>query len=101
MALINAESTSPQAIYNAAITALQAHQAALATVKRVQGWLAGVADADLLAIGCLQADITAMRSALLDADAERQLYEAGTLPNTYVLPYTFSASQVRFIGPRF
>jgi len=100
MALINAQSLSPQAIYDLAIKWLLAHQASLDSLAKINGWLTGVADADLEAIGADPADLSALRSALADAAAEQQIHYTGAAPASYPAGYVFATSQVRFIGPR-
>jgi hypothetical protein len=54
---------------------------------------------DLSNIGFSSADATTLKSAFADAAALGQLYDVGTLPAGYTLPYTFGASQRQVTGP--
>jgi hypothetical protein len=97
MTLINAQSTSPQAIYAQASGKLSRLLEALNEIQDFGLWLDGISDADLIAIGAVQGDITAMKSAIADARLHYTLYNSGTF--TVGQPYITGASQRRFIGP--
>lgn len=97
--MFNPASTSPQAIINTAVTRLLALRAAFQGIQDFQGWLSAQSDTDLIALGFSASDLSALRSAMADANEEATLHAGGGL-GTYTLPYNFSASQRLVIGPQ-
>ena len=97
--MFNASSTSPQAIVNTAVQRLLALRAAFAGVTDFYAWLSAQSDTDMEALGFAVADLSALRSAIADANELAVLYDGGTL-GTYTLPYPFAASQRIVIGPQ-
>jgi hypothetical protein len=83
-----------------AVARLQALRRALEDCQDMNQWLAGLSQADLTNIGFAAGDANTLKSAFADAGALQQLYDLGTLPGTYTLPYTFGASQRAVLGPQ-
>jgi len=100
MAVFNASQLSALSVIQGAQQKLLALQDALHGVDELYQWLAGQADADLQSqLGFSASELSVVRSAMADAHALVQLYNAGTLPGTYTLPYVFGASQRIALGP--
>lgn len=92
--------TSTQAqITASAVGRLQALRRALQDCEDMNEWLAGLSQTDLSNAGFSGADADTLKSAFADAGALHQLYDQGTLPGTYTLPYVFGASQRDVLGP--
>jgi hypothetical protein len=101
MAVFNASQLSALAVIQQAQQELLALRTALGGVDELHQWLASQTDSDLTSgLGFNATELGQIRSALADAHAFVQLYEAGTLPGTYSLPYVFGASQRIVIGPQ-
>ena len=83
-----------------AVSRLQALRAALQDCQDMNEWLAGLSVTDLGNLGFSSSDAGTLKSAFADAGALWQLYDQGTLPGTYTLPYTFGASQRLVLGPQ-
>jgi hypothetical protein len=79
---------------------LMALRLALEAAADFYAWLSAYSSADLVAIGFTQADADALLTAFADANELAVLYNGGDL-GTYTLPYNFSASQRKIIGPQF
>lgn len=86
---------------------LQQAQNALLNLRRalqqcadLYAFTSGVPTADLEALGFTPADTAAVLSGIADANALASLYETGSLPDSYTLPYVFGASQRVVIGPQ-
>lgn len=96
------ENVTAQTLISVAAQRLLALRNALIGVQEFQTYLAGIANADLEAapLSLSAAYVAALKSAFADADALRQLYQAGSLPGTYTLPYVFQSSQAPVIGPQ-
>jgi hypothetical protein len=62
-------------------------------------WVAAQSDTDLDGLFTDPAYVSALRSAMADANELGVLYNGGAL-GTYTLPYNFSASQRLLIGPQ-
>jgi len=98
--LFNSGAVGPQQVIALAQSRLLALLRALNDIDDFYKWLSAQLDADLVTgIGFSVTDLGMVRSAVADAHAFVQLYEAGTLPGTYTLPYTFGASQRLVLGP--
>jgi hypothetical protein len=97
--LFNSAQQSPQQIVQLAQARLLALLRALNDIDDFYKWLSAQADLDLTGIGFSATDLGTLRSAVADAHALVQLFESGTLPGTYTLPYTFGASQRLVLGP--
>lgn len=82
-----------------AVARLQALRRALDDCQDMNEWLAGLSITDLGSIGFSSGDAGTLKSAFADAGALWQLYDAGTLPGSYTLPYVFGASQRQVLGP--
>jgi hypothetical protein len=94
MAVFNASQLSALMVIQSAQRKLLALLSALNDLDDLYIWMSGQSDADLEAgLGFSPADLLAVKTGLADAHALVQLYKTGTLPGTYVLPYTFGASQ--------
>lgn len=83
-----------------AIARLQALRRALDDCQDMNAWLAGQSPTDLGTLGFAAGDAGTLKSAFADAGALWQLYNQGTLPGSYTLPYTFGASQRQVLGPQ-
>lgn len=92
--------TNSTQVTSLAITRLQVLRAALDDCQNMNEWLAGLSTTDLANIGFSSADAGTLKSAFADAGALWQLYNQGTLPGSYTLPYTFGASQRQVLGPQ-
>ena len=88
-----------QQVTGQAVTRLQALRRALQDCQDMNEWLAGLSVTDLGGIGFASGDAGELKSAFADAGALWQLYDQGTLPGSYTLPYTFGASQRLVVGP--
>ncbi len=86
-------------VMSSASARLQALRRALQDCQDMNEWLAGMAEADLTNIGFAAGDADTLKSAFADAGALWQLYDQGTLPGSYTLPYTFGTSQRQVLGP--
>lgn len=90
-------------VVNNAQARLSALRRALQDCANMQAWLAGIAQADLVALGFSAADATALLSAMADASALNQVYATGQAPATYPqvtgTPYVYAASQRAIMGP--
>lgn len=89
--------TVQQITGNAQVRLMQLRQA-LHGVADFRAWLTSYSAADLVAAGMAQADADALFSAFADAAKLADLYAGGDL-GSYTLPYDFSASQRKIIGP--
>lgn len=100
------DNVTPSGFIAEAARRLIALRQAFEEVQEFQNYLNSVAVTDLEAastgsppgLGFSAAYAQAVKSAFADADALRQLYQTGSLPGTYTLPYVFEASQAPVIG---
>lgn len=99
MTLFNSAAISPPQVIQVTQARLASLLRALNDVDDLYKWLAAQSDADLTAIGFGVTDLGVLKSAVADAHALVQLFEAGTLPASYSLPYVFGASQRAVLGP--
>jgi hypothetical protein len=86
-------------VMSSAVARLQALRRALQDCQDMNEWLAGLSPTDLGNVGFALGDANTLKSAFADAGALWQLYDAGTLPGSYTLPYVFGASQRAALGP--
>ncbi len=93
------ENITSATIQDQAVNRLTALRRALADCSDLNAWLAGLAVADLQAIGFSAADAQTLKTALADANELSVLYNGGGL-GSYTLPYNFSASMRQVIGPQ-
>lgn len=76
---------------------------ALSAVQDLYGWLSGVSEGDLEALGFSAGDAGALQSAVADANAVADIYSTGQPPGTYpqaASAYVYAASQRQVIGPQ-
>lgn len=86
---------------------LSALAAALTAIQHTQQWLSGLSLTDLEGtapngLGLSAGYAQALKSAYADADALRQIYQAGQPPSTYpqaATAYVYETSQAPVIGP--
>lgn len=74
---------------------------ALEAVADFYTWISAYTAADLVALGFTEADAEALLSAFADANELASLYNGNALDSSYTLPYNFSTSQRKIIGPQF
>ena len=85
-------------VTNNAQAKLLALRRALEDCANFYEWLSAYASADLVNLGFTQADADAILAAFADAHEEYVLHTGGGL-GTYTIPYNFSASQNKIVGP--
>lgn len=81
---------------------LAALRRALEDVADLQSWLAGLSQADLVALGISPNGASQIMSAVADANALAQIFESGMPPGTYPQPasaYVYANSIRACIGP--
>lgn len=100
MTLFNGANINPLSVIAQAQARLLEVRKAFEGISELQSWLSGQLDSDLEGAGFSASDLQSLRAAMADASALAQLYNSGTLPNTYTLPYTFGATQRIVIGPQ-
>lgn len=93
---------TPAQIQAAAQVRLIALRQAFEGVRDLHAWLSAYSPADLQAapFNMTPDDATALFSAFADAAKLADLYDGGGL-GSYTLPYDFSASQRKIIGPQY
>lgn len=99
MAVLPGTTTEAEVLANAVRTLLNL-RAALEAAADLYGWTSGNSAADLATLGMDAGTAAALLSAVADANALQVLYDTGSLPGSYTLPYVFGASQRRLIGPQ-
>lgn len=100
------DNVTPSGFINEAARRLMALRQAFEQVQEFQNYLAGIAVTDLEAtstasppgLGLSASYAQGVKTAFADADALRQLYQTGSLPGAYTLPYVFESSQAPIIG---
>jgi len=103
VAIVNAANLSAGVIIGNVQQRLIALRAALDAVADLHQWAAGIAAADLEAVGVSATDAPVILSAIADAAALESIYSTGLPPGTYPQPasaYVYAASQRQVIGPQ-
>src|SRR5260370_35727992 len=101
MAIFNQAQNTPGIIIGNVQQTLKALQKAFDEINDVFGWSSGVSQADLVAVGFVAGDATALLTAINDAHAEYVLRTTGLPPSTYPQPasvYVYAQSQNAQIG---